>query len=163
MHGALSTGSLFAYVRDKEPNNNTLESGGGGGVHDENAHLLVPKAGLTWVLLRRPDGGVVAWLRHELGGDVSTPRAVMADCAATGRFRVARPGTVEARRAVGAVGGIGGTGKVVVRATRTRLLIGRPDRAVASGCFVRANDATFVSIRRIVVFSTFSVIPGTAY
>ena len=135
---------------------------GGGGIRDENAHLLVPIAGLTWVLLRRPDGGVVAWLRHELGGAVRTPRAVMTGCAATGRFWVTRPGAVEARRAVGAVRGVGGAGKVVVRATRTRLLIRRPDRAVASSCCPRACNAAFVRQRGWECSDRLNVMPETA-
>lgn len=83
-----------------------------------------------------PDGGVVACFRHELGGDRRTPRTVVAQFAASGWGRVARPGTVGAGRAVGAVGRVGRAGKVVVRATRTRLLIRRSDRAVASSCCV---------------------------
>lgn len=108
-----------------------------------NAHLQVVRAGFTWVLLRSPFGGVVARLCDELGGARRTSGAVVAGTADTGRGRVARPRTVEAGVAVGAVGGVGGAGKIVVCATRTRLLIRRPDRAVASGCclfeYLRCN------------------------
>lgn len=98
------------------------------------SRLHVVKTGHARVLNGSPCWGIVAPLRSVLRGDRGTPRAEVAGVAAPGWGRVARPGAVEAGRAVGAVGGISRAGKVVVRALRARLLVRRSDRTVTSGC-----------------------------
>lgn len=76
---------------------------------------------LARVLGGRPDWGIVAPVRCVLRWSRSTPRAEVAGVAWSGWGRVARAGTVEAGKAVGAIGGVSRAGKVVERAVRARL------------------------------------------